>query len=94
MFPHDTPDAINSCCQMLLLLTVSIQHLFLACNSVKSTGQNPQAAGLPQQANNGTTMVFFGGNAQPSSAAAAAAATNLLVAVAVTTAVALSSLVL
>ncbi|KAG2538716.1 thaumatin-like protein 1b [Panicum virgatum] len=62
--------------------------------SVKSTGQNPQAAGLPQQANNGTTMVFFGGNAQPSSAAAAAAATNLLVAVAVTTAVALSSRVL
>ncbi|PUZ39328.1 hypothetical protein GQ55_9G289100 [Panicum hallii var. hallii] len=60
--------------------------------SVKSTGQNPQAAGLPQQANNGTTMVFFGSNAQPSSAAAAA--TNLLVAVAVTTAVALSSLLL
>ncbi|TKV94446.1 hypothetical protein SEVIR_9G295200v4 [Setaria viridis] len=58
--------------------------------SVKSTGQNPQAAGLPQQMNNGTTMVFFGGNAQPSSAAAA----NLLVAVAVTAAVAVSALVL
>nr|CAB3495012.1 unnamed protein product [Digitaria exilis] len=50
--------------------------------SVKSTGQNPQAAGLPQQLNNGTTMVFFGGNAQPSSGAAAAATANLLVAVA------------
>lgn len=61
-----------------------------APNSVKSTGQNPQAAGVPQQQlNNGTTMVYFGGNAQPSSAAAAAA--KLLVAVA---AVAVSSLVL
>ncbi|OEL32300.1 Thaumatin-like protein 1a [Dichanthelium oligosanthes] len=60
--------------------------------SVKSTGQNPQAAGLPQQMNNGTTMVFFGGNAQPSSAAAAVATANLLVAVAVTAAVAVSAL--
>ena len=79
----------------MLLLTASIRYLFLACYSVKSTGQNqnPQAAGLPQQANNGTTMVFFGGNAQPSTSSAAAA-TNLLAAVAVTTAVALSSLVL
>ena len=78
----------------MLLLTASIRYLFLACYSVKSTGQNqnPQAAGLPQQAN-GTTMVFFGGNAQPSTSSAAAA-TNLLAAVAVTTAVALSSLLL
>ncbi|KAJ1295874.1 hypothetical protein BS78_01G256400 [Paspalum vaginatum] len=57
--------------------------------SVKSTGQqNPQAAGLPQQLNNGTSMVFFGGDAQSSSATAAAAA-NVLAAVAVTVAVAL-----
>ncbi|CAL4916095.1 unnamed protein product [Urochloa decumbens] len=63
--------------------------------SVKSTGQNPQAAGLPQQMNNGTTMVFFGGNAQQTSAAAAAQATaNFLVAVAVTAAVAVSALLL
>jgi hypothetical protein len=54
---------------------------------VKSTGQNPQAAGLPQQLNNGTTMVFFGGNTQTSSAAAAAAASaNVLFAVTITAA--------
>jgi hypothetical protein len=58
------------------------------CNSVKSTGQNPQAAGLPQQLNNGTTMVFFGGNTQTSSAAASSA--NSLFAVTVTAAVALA----
>ncbi|XP_002467352.1 thaumatin-like protein 1b [Sorghum bicolor] len=56
--------------------------------SVKSTGQNPQAAGLPQQLNNGTTMVFFGGNTQTSSAAAASA--NLLFAVTITAAAAVA----
>ncbi|CAN6283604.1 unnamed protein product [Urochloa humidicola] len=60
--------------------------------SEKSTGQNPQAAGLPQQMNNGTTMVFFGGNAQQTSAAAVPATANLLFAVAVTAAVAVSAL--
>ncbi|XP_066386835.1 thaumatin-like protein 1b [Miscanthus floridulus] len=55
--------------------------------SVKSTGQNPQTAGLPQQLNNGTTMVFFGGNTQTSAAAASA---NLLYAVTITVALALS----
>ncbi|CAN6305567.1 unnamed protein product [Urochloa humidicola] len=64
--------------------------------SEKSTGQNPQAAGLPQQMNNSTTMVFFGGNAQQTSATAAAipATANLPVAVAVTAAVAVSALLL
>ncbi|XP_062201380.1 thaumatin-like protein 1b [Phragmites australis] len=60
-----------------------------ASTSVKSTGENPQAAGLPQM---NDTMVYFGGgggiNAQASSAAAAE---KYLVAVAVT-AVALSAL--
>ncbi|CAN6324291.1 unnamed protein product [Urochloa humidicola] len=59
--------------------------------SEKSTGQNPQAAGVPQQMNNGTTMVFFGGNAQQTSAAAGAPATP---AVAVIAAVAVSALLL
>ncbi|XP_062205946.1 thaumatin-like protein 1b [Phragmites australis] len=57
-------------------------------SSVKSTGQNPQAAGLPLM--NNTTMVYFGGtNAQPSSAASLAADSLVSVAVA---AVALSAL--
>ncbi|ONM00771.1 Pathogenesis-related thaumatin superfamily protein [Zea mays] len=58
--------------------------------SVKSTGQNPQAAGLPQQLNNGTTMVFFGGNTQTSSAAASSANSLFAVTVTITAAVALA----
>ncbi|KAL6641639.1 hypothetical protein ACP70R_019820 [Stipagrostis hirtigluma subsp. patula] len=52
-----------------------------APTSVKSTGQNPQAAGLPRSSNT-TTMVYLGGSNVQASSAATLAAANFLVSVA------------